>query len=269
MPDPVSAAWRVFDPLFGLWMRGRIREVRLFGIPAELPRDVPLLLCPNHVSWWDGFLVRRLQRSLRAGAPLRTVMLEHELRRNPLLRALGGLGLQPGSLASVRGAARRLAAYAEEHPTAVAVLFPQGTIWPTHRRPLGFLPGVRLFRRLLDPVWTLPVALHLEFVNRPAATAFVAVGEPIPPGPVPAPVHEILEDRVRGELDRIHRLLCERGEAALRASGLPPGRTTTLPGGPAPAGGAGRTPPAPSGPRGLLATTAGAFNTTTHDRTVR
>ena len=109
------------------------------------------------------------------------------------------------------GALRFLAGKLRERPDSVVAYFPQGRIWPSFRRPLGFERGIELFARRL-PVVTLPVGLHAEPLNRVAPTFFVSIGPPTQ-GTVQA---EDLERSVEEELDAIHGFLSAHGEDALR-----------------------------------------------------
>jgi 1-acyl-sn-glycerol-3-phosphate acyltransferase len=171
------------------------------------------LLVPNHVSWWDGFLLRELQVTLRPRDALYTVMLEQELSRRPFLRLLGGMGLTPGSPASLRGLLRSLEAARSGTSDVTVLFFPQGRIWPSHRRPLAFQDGIRLVSRALAPVTVLPVGLHLEPGRHAAPTAYLSVGEPQVITRTEADP-KILEERVAAELNRIHSLLARWGEDA-------------------------------------------------------
>ena len=195
---------------FRPWMRSRIRTVRLGTHEDPLPGR-PLLLVANHVSWWDGFLLLSLQRSIRPDARLTTVMLEREIRRVPFLRLLGATGLVPGSLASLRGLLKRLRDSWAKTPKGALAFFPQGGIWPSARRPLSFQPGIRRIARDAAPCAVLPIGLHVEPLNRLIPTAFVTVGTPIL-------VHDdldpaALEAAVRSCLDQTAQLLSDQGEA--------------------------------------------------------
>lgn len=206
-------AWQVFDLAFGPRMRLGIRSVQMAGLPGAIPHAQPVLLVSNHVSWWDGFLLRKLQVALRPRGTFHVVMLERELRQRPFLRLLGGLGLSPGSVASLRRLGRELAAARRDRPDRVVLFFPQGRIWPSHRRPLGFQKGVRLVARSLAPVTVLPVGLHLEPGQHPAPTAYVSVAPP-----VAVDAEDVsptaLEKAVQGELDAILSFLSHHGEAS-------------------------------------------------------
>jgi 1-acyl-sn-glycerol-3-phosphate acyltransferase len=203
------AAVAAFELVFRPWMHRRLAGVHVAGVPRDFPTDRPLLLVANHSSWWDPFLVREVQRELRPGAPLYTLMLRSELVRRPLLRRLGVVGIDGDTPSSVLAALRFLGRRLRDRPDGAVLLFPQGRIWPSGCRPLGFRPGVELFARRLDAA-VLPVGLHLEPLNRIAPTAFVSIGEVLPST---ASVARI-EAEVEEELDRILSFLSLHGEAA-------------------------------------------------------
>jgi len=205
-----------FELFFRPWRGRRIHATRLAGLPRTLPR-VPLVLAANHVSWWDGFTLREVHRLLRPDGPVYTLMTEGELRRSPFLRSIGGFGIDPGRPASVRGALRFVRARAAERPDATVVLFPQGRIWPAHRRPLGFRRGVEAFARALSPCVVIPVALHHEPLTAVAPTVLVSAGAPIRVDDGAPPLDAAwLESAVEAESDRILDFLSRHGEDAPR-----------------------------------------------------
>lgn len=221
----IPGMWRAFELGFRPWMRRRLHPVLVTGLPRSLPHDRPVVLCPNHVSWWDGFLTRAVQRELRPDAPLLTVMLASELARQPVLRLLGGVGLTPGSSASLRALLRRLSAARSERPDLVTVLFPQGRLRPATVRPLDFQPGIRGVARALAPVTVLPVGLQLAFGREPRAAAYVSVGRPLTvDGDPPPELARLVERRVEDELDALASHLEHHGADAPRAWPGPLGR---------------------------------------------
>jgi 1-acyl-sn-glycerol-3-phosphate acyltransferase len=209
--DPHPFALRVFDALFLPWMRRRIRAVHVAGVRPSLPPLRPLVLVANHVSWWDGFLLREVHRALRPRSPLHFIMLQEELEKHRFFRLLGGIGIRPRSATSVARALRLLEERLQRRPDSVVLFFPQGCIFPAYRRPLGFQPGVELLARRLPQALFLPVALHLEPLTTAAPTAFVALGEPMEAGAATAAA---LEAAVERELDAVLALLAEHGENA-------------------------------------------------------
>ncbi len=206
--------WAGFELLFRPWMARRLDGVRIRGIEDSrwIP-DIPVLLVANHTSWWDGFLLREVHRRLRPDAPLHVVMTERELRRFPIFQWMGAVPLPPGPLGA-RTLLRDLESRLESRSDAVVGFFPQGRIWPSYRRPLGFRPGAAWLARRLAPLAVVPVGLHLQPLVRPAPAAFVSVGHPR------IVRHAIdsaeLEALVATELDAILAFAGRHGEAADR-----------------------------------------------------
>ncbi len=221
-------AVRAFEAFFRPWRDRRVRTL-LAGLPPGLPPDVPLLLAANHVSWWDPFTLREVQRILRPSSPLFVVMLERELARRPYFRRMGVHGIHPGSGASLRACIRRLRRQRDARPDASVAFFPQGRIWPSFRRPLGFHPGVGLLARELAPVVCLPVALHVEPLNDTRATVFASAAPPLRVDGALDPAD--VESAVAGELDALLAFLSRHGEDAPHHwpgphGRLPPAETT-------------------------------------------
>lgn len=213
MPDsrfnPLAVA--AFEAFFRPWRDRRVRTL-MAGLPADLSPDVPLLLAANHTSWWDPFTLREVQRVLRPSSPVFVVMLERELARRPFFRRMGVHGIEPGSGASLRACVRGLRERLAERPDGSIVFFPQGRIWPSFKRPLGFHPGIGWLARELSPLVVLPIALHVEPLNSTRATVFASVAEPIRLDGAPRPAE--LEDAVTAELDALLAFLAHHGEDA-------------------------------------------------------
>lgn len=203
---------RLFEAAFLPWRGRRLAGVHLAGARPWI-HPLPVVVVANHVSWWDGFLVRDVHRAMAAGdASLHTVMLERELERRPLLRGLGAVGLEPGRPSSFRALLRGLDSVRATEAAPWLSFFPQGRIRPSWSRPLGFRPGVEAVLRRPGNAVVLPVGLHLEPLNDVRPAAFVSVGEPMLPGAdrsLPA-----LERAVEAELDRILGFIGVHGESA-------------------------------------------------------
>ena len=208
-------ALRTFELFFRPWQRRRIAATRVAGLPRSLPGGVPLVLAANHVSWWDAFTLREVQRILRPRAPVYTLMAGRELRRHPRFAWIGAFGMDAGRPASVLAAVRFLRARVCERPDAAVIFFPQGRIWPSQRRPLGFRRGIEAFARHAAPCVVLPVAIHHEPLGAPAPTVFVSAGDPVAVHGRDLD-HRALEAAVEVESDRILDFLSRHGEDAAR-----------------------------------------------------
>ena len=204
--------WAGFELVFRPWMHRRLDGVHVRGLEnlAGLPAG-PVLLVANHVSWWDGFFLREVHRRVRPGAPLHVVMTEAELRRVPIFRWMGAVPLTDAPLAA-RALLREMEDRIATRGDAVFGYFPQGRIWPSHGRPLGFRPGASWLASRLAPIAVVPVGLHLEPLTRPGPAAFISVGSPRPVGDGIAP--DTLEADVEALVDELLRWTRRHGEDA-------------------------------------------------------
>ncbi|HET7232692.1 MAG TPA: lysophospholipid acyltransferase family protein [Longimicrobium sp.] len=218
--SPVALA--AFEAFFRPWMRRRLNAVRITGLPRAPRADVPLVLAANHVSWWDTFTLREVHRILRPRAPLYTLASEAELKHLPYFRLTGAFGVDPASRASVLAAVRFLRDRVRERRDSTLIFFPQGRIWPSHRRPLGFHRGIETFLRPIAPCLVLPIAIHHEPGAASAPTVYVSCGAPMY---VTRDLdHELLEAVVESESDGILDFLSLHGEEAARHWPAPHGR---------------------------------------------
>lgn len=213
-PGVWRPSWvRLFEAGFRPWMRRRLGGLHL-DLPATLPPPgASWIFVANHVSWWDGFLVREVQRRLRSGTPLYTLMGRAERDRFSLLRRLGVEALEPSRPAALVPVVRRLQARAAVQPICVSI-FPQGSIWPASRRPLGFVDGAVWLAQRLPEAWFVPVAIRFEPLQTPSPHAFVRAGAAVPAAGTDAAA---LDRRVAALLDGIERHLLAHGEAAASA----------------------------------------------------
>ena len=211
--SPVAFAG--FTLAFRPWMRSRIARVNIAGVPSSIPEAAPVVCVANHTSWWDGFLLMELRRALRPSAPFHTIMLENELAKSPFLRKIGAIEIDPSSPGSIRSAMTELAVRVRDRPDSFVFYFPQGRIWPSRKRPLGFKAGIERFIEAIGDAVVLPVAIHFEPLRKASPSAFLSVGAPLPSRPVPRAA--ILENAVATELDAILRFIDHHGEDSQQA----------------------------------------------------
>ena len=197
-----------------LLRRSSFAGVHVAGVAREPPpQNEPVLLVANHVSWWDGFLLRDVGRLIRRKPVHLSVMSARELAARPFLRHVGAIGVDE-TVAGIRGMYRALArARDTTQGNLIVSYFPQGRIWPTTRRPLGFRRGVERVARMLAPLTVVPVAIHIEPLATLRPHAFVLLGNPIRAvrGELGAPELECAVERI---LDRLLRHLAVTGEEA-------------------------------------------------------
>jgi 1-acyl-sn-glycerol-3-phosphate acyltransferase len=154
----------------------RFANVCVTGIDAvrAAAAQAPLLLVPNHVSYWDAFAVVAVDEAL--GTDGCCVMDEDNLARLSFFRAIGAV---PLSLTDPRRAIQQLHDVSAllDRPGRAAWLFPQGKLTPSWRRPLGFQRGfVRVAKE--SGALVVPVSLLMTFGSSPEPTLAIALHAP-------------------------------------------------------------------------------------------
>jgi len=199
-------------------MRRRLSGVYITGLPRAVPDDRPILFIANHLGWWDGFVLREVQRLIRPRSPLYITMTGENLRKFSGLRLMGSIDVGRDSPTALRRALRFFEEQRRTSSDFTTVLFPQGALWPARRRPIAFRRGITTFVRILSPVTVIPVAIDYEMFDRPTPGAFLSVGEPIvidDDGDVERlGSAEHLEGRLTAELDTLAAFLDWHGDDA-------------------------------------------------------
>jgi 1-acyl-sn-glycerol-3-phosphate acyltransferase len=145
--------------------------------PLPHPADGPLLIYPNHPSWWDGYMCFLLTRMVLRGRFEAYMMMEEpELRRYRFFTWAGCFSVDrrdPRSAArSVVYISRLLAA----RRARALVIFPQGTLTPNDRRPLEVYAGAAHVGRRAGGATLWPIALRYEFRGEQRPEAFIRAG---------------------------------------------------------------------------------------------
>jgi ribosomal protein L29 len=181
MIEARHAAWadRIFDPYVTWLFRRHFEAIHLLGQRPKTDPALPLLLLPNHSSWWDGFFVYLLNKKIFARRPY-LLMLEEQLSRYRFFARLGVFSINPNSTSSVRSSLRRAATILREpsSPRRLLCIFPQGELWPWAKRPLGYKRGAELIMRAYGgKLNILPLAIKIEFLNDQRPHVFFLFGE--------------------------------------------------------------------------------------------
>ena len=166
----------IFHPYLVWLFKRHFHTIQLLGTPPEIPKDLPLLLLPNHSTWWDGFFVYLLnKRVFRRTAHL--MMLEEQLSKYWFFAKIGAYSIEPGQR---RGIVESLAYTVEllGQPMSLISIFPQGELLPWHTRPLGYKRGVEwILQKYGKPAAVLPLAIRTEFLGERCPSAFFLFGE--------------------------------------------------------------------------------------------
>jgi 1-acyl-sn-glycerol-3-phosphate acyltransferase len=160
----------IFMPYILRQFRKSFHGLYFLGPLPDPDPDLPLLITPNHSTWWDGFFFYILNKRLfkRKGY---LMMLEEQLSKYSFFSRIGAFGIEPG-LARKSYQALVYSAEVLRNPGNSLCIFPQGVLRYSGLRPLEFQRGVGHVLKLYGgDVNLLPLGIRCEFLidQRPEA----------------------------------------------------------------------------------------------------
>jgi hypothetical protein len=160
----------IFRPYILRLFRKHFHGLYFLGQPPAIDPGLPLLITPNHSTWWDGFFLYVLNKRLMK-RKLHLMMLEEQLSKYGFFSRIGAFGIEP-SLPRKAYAALEYSAEVLEDPANALCIFPQGVLHYFGVRPLEFQRGVgRVLKLYGGEVNLLPLGIRCEFLldQRPEA----------------------------------------------------------------------------------------------------
>ncbi|MBM3240860.1 hypothetical protein FJZ31_31645 [Candidatus Poribacteria bacterium] len=170
---------RVFYP-YVIWLfKKHFHAIHLLGEIPDLPADLPLLLLPNHSTWWDGFFAYLLNKKLfrRVGY---LMMLEEQLAKYRFFARIGAYSVEPEAPKSVLASLNYSVSLLQQKsmPRPMLCLFPQGDLQPWEARPISYKRGLEwLLKRYAEAVNLLPLAIRAEFLGEQRPEVFFLLGQ--------------------------------------------------------------------------------------------
>lgn len=194
----------------------------------------PLLLLPNHSSWWDGFWVYLLNRKLFQ-RPFYVMMLERELRKYPFFARIGAFGIDPHNPKGILHALRYTgevirAPHARGKP--LVCIFPQGELRPWARRPLNYKRGIDwIIEKYTGKINVIPLAIRAEHLGQQYPEVFFLFGKSYLYDAGSFPGIDLLEEIENFLLDDLALRIVygESGEDLFQAGPLHPSRSAASP----------------------------------------
>jgi chlorobactene lauroyltransferase len=175
---------------------------------TEEQAALPMIICANHSSWWDGYVATVVERALGVDGYL--MMEEAQLSRYFFFRWAGCFSVDRHNTRSALQSLQYAAKLLKERPGRMVWLFPQGEILPNDRRPLVFFNGSGYLARMTAPVLLYPLAIRIEYLAEQRPDLFISLGEPLLVHPEEANTPgflksctKLVEERVTAELDAL------------------------------------------------------------------
>jgi hypothetical protein len=220
MTEARHASWAewIFLPYIRRLMRRSFHAVHLIGEPPVVAPEKPLLVVANHGTWWDGFFIYVLNKSVLQRR-LYIMMLEGQLARYPFFRRLGAFGIEQGSPRGVISSLAYSAAVLKD-PSSLLCIFPQGEMRHVHARPLGFQRGTqRVLAMYGGALSILPVAMACEFTAEQRPEVFLLADAAYEVGASTFPGMQWLERIQEQQMDRLEQAIAAREQGRILLGG--------------------------------------------------
>jgi len=207
----------IFLPYILRQFRKQFHGLYLLGeIPAIDP-DLPLLITPNHSTWWDGFFLYILNKRVFK-RKLHLMMLEQQLSKYRFFSRIGAFGIEPGLPRRAHETLKYCADVLHNRYNALCI-FPQGVLRYFAVRPLDFQRGVGHILKLYGgEVNLLPLGIRCEFLIDQRAEVFFLADRIFRLDHKSFAGIEWLEKEEAALLDRLSQTILsgEKGEAVIR-----------------------------------------------------
>lgn len=170
-------AERLFSAYLNYLFGKHFYSVHLFDPIASI-RPLPLVLIPNHSSWWDGFIIHMLNRKVLKRTTY-LMMLEEQLAKNRLFAQVGAYSINPKSVTGVMETLNYTVDLINNGSNRMIVFFPQGKLQPWSVRPLGYKRGLEYLQKKCRNFQILQLGIKLEFLNEQRPQIFIKFGMPM------------------------------------------------------------------------------------------
>jgi chlorobactene lauroyltransferase len=160
----------IFLPYILRQFRKHFHGLYFLGPMPAIDPALPLLITPNHNTWWDGFFIYILNKRLLK-RKVHLMMLEEQLSKYSFFSRIGAFGIEPG-LPRKAYDALRYSAEVLRDPANTLCIFPQGVLRYFAARPLQFQRGVGQILKIYGgDVNLLPLGMRCELLidQRPEA----------------------------------------------------------------------------------------------------
>ncbi|HCX98592.1 MAG TPA: hypothetical protein DG754_00495 [Bacteroidales bacterium] len=153
-------------------LKSDFSEVRITGnVKSD---DRPMLLIPNHFSWWDGFFMWYLNQKVFK-KQFHIMMLESELRKHMFFAKVGAFSISPNTrsiLQSINFCQQIL-----NQSNNMLVMYPQGELQSQHHSGVVFRRGIERILTRAPNVQIVFAACLTDYFTQRHPYLTIALGE--------------------------------------------------------------------------------------------
>jgi len=183
--------------------RKHFNSFNLIGNDPKINDELPLIVTPNHSTWWDGFFLYFINKYFFQ-RKYYIMMLEDQLLNFPFFAKLGAFSIMQDNPKKIIEALSYSASILSENTRAMLVMFPQGEMLPEFQRPIKAFGGIKkIIERCQTEVNLLTLGVKVSLLKEQLPQVFYSFGENQIVGQGNLPNYEEIALRLEDNMSRI------------------------------------------------------------------
>jgi len=163
----------IFDLYIFPKLKKDFHSINIIGDIPEINPEYPLIVAPNHSSWWDGFFLYLLNDKLW-NRKFHIMILEESLKKLNFFTKIGGFSINQNSPKSIYESLKYTSELMKEDQNSLFVIFPQGILLPGFIPSYTFGKGIdKIIEYYDNKVNLLLLSINLFFLNEEKAEVFL------------------------------------------------------------------------------------------------
>lgn len=166
----------IFDLYIFRLLKKNFLSIHLIGETPKFEYKYPIVLAPNHSTWWDGFFVYMLNK-LYFQKKFHIMVLEEQLKKYKFFLKLGAYSIDQKNPKKIIESLN----YTNDllnNPDVMTTIFPQGELLPNFTRPLKFNKGIeRVAKNHMDKLNIVPLAMKIHYLKEQRSQVFFKFGD--------------------------------------------------------------------------------------------
>lgn len=164
-----------FRPYIKRLMKKSFCSMHLHGTVPET-KDHPVILLPNHSTWWDGFFAY-LINDIFFQKKFYIMIVERQLSKYRFFTKLGGFSIDHESPKKMIRSLQYAASILDSEKSPLMTIFPQGELLPNRIEDFSAKRGVgTILNNMRKPACLLPLAIRPMLLNEQVPHVFFKFG---------------------------------------------------------------------------------------------
>lgn len=162
----------IFDLYIFPKLKRDFHSINIIGDIPDINTNYPLIIAPNHSSWWDGFFLYLLNDKLW-NRKFHIMILEESLKKYKFFTKIGGFSINQNSPKSIFETLKYTSDLMKENKNSMFVIFPQGILLPGFVPNYTFSKGIdKIIEYYNDKVNLLLLSINIHYLNEEKAEVF-------------------------------------------------------------------------------------------------